>query len=489
MTQTKTKKALLMSVLSMVLCVAMLVGMTFAWFTDTASTAVNKIQAGELKIKLLGAYGEELGTDNPLTWAAKDEREQEQILWEPNCEYNLETFKVQNAGNLAVKYKVILKATEIEATANGKTLLDVLEWKVNGTNVDFRTLGNGIEIITDKQLLKGRTDEIIVSARMKAEAGNDYQGLKIDGFGVEVYATQLNSEKDSYGPDYDKFAEYDEVKTVQIPAGDENAVNDAMKEALANAVTTDATGDAKATQIVLPAGATATIESGATKVPQGKAKDIKISGGKNSTLAFTNSNPGYEGKLSYQDGANLTFQGITVDVKNISGICARGGVVTFIDCTIVGELKQTIASKFVFSGCEFTSPVSQLGYGCRDVILDKCNFNTDGYGIKIYSEGNTPVNLTVKNSAFKNTGSAAKSAIFLDHIVDGITYNITVDNCTFDGFTAIPTPNYNRWATRIIVEGSFVKSGEQYVFSYQTGEEGGNYHKILTADQLVVTVK
>ena len=50
MTQTKTKKALLMSVLSMVLCVAMLVGMTFAWFTDTASTGVNKIQAGELKI-------------------------------------------------------------------------------------------------------------------------------------------------------------------------------------------------------------------------------------------------------------------------------------------------------------------------------------------------------------------------------------------------------------------------------------------------------
>ncbi len=52
MTQTKTKKALAMSVLSMVLCVAMLVGMTFAWFTDTASTAVNKIQAGNLKVGL-----------------------------------------------------------------------------------------------------------------------------------------------------------------------------------------------------------------------------------------------------------------------------------------------------------------------------------------------------------------------------------------------------------------------------------------------------
>ena len=90
----------------------------------------------------------------------------------------METFKVQNAGNLAVKYKVVLKATQIETTTDGKSLLDVLEWKVNDTKVDFSTLGNGIEIITNKQLLKSATDEIKVSAHMKAGAGNDYQGLK-----------------------------------------------------------------------------------------------------------------------------------------------------------------------------------------------------------------------------------------------------------------------------------------------------------------------
>ena len=38
-----TKRALLGSVMAMVLCRAMLVGATFAWFTDTASTGVNKI--------------------------------------------------------------------------------------------------------------------------------------------------------------------------------------------------------------------------------------------------------------------------------------------------------------------------------------------------------------------------------------------------------------------------------------------------------------
>ena len=53
MTSSKsTKRALLTSVLALLMCVTMLIGTTFAWFTDTASTAVNKIQAGNLKVDL-----------------------------------------------------------------------------------------------------------------------------------------------------------------------------------------------------------------------------------------------------------------------------------------------------------------------------------------------------------------------------------------------------------------------------------------------------
>lgn len=53
MTSSKsTKRALVSSALAIIMCVAMLVGATFAWFTDTASTAVNKIQAGNLDVEL-----------------------------------------------------------------------------------------------------------------------------------------------------------------------------------------------------------------------------------------------------------------------------------------------------------------------------------------------------------------------------------------------------------------------------------------------------
>ena len=54
MTSSKsTKRALIFSTLAILMCVAMLIGTTFAWFTDTASTGVNKIQAGNLDVKLM----------------------------------------------------------------------------------------------------------------------------------------------------------------------------------------------------------------------------------------------------------------------------------------------------------------------------------------------------------------------------------------------------------------------------------------------------
>ena len=491
----QTKRALLTSIMALVMCVVMLVGTTFAWFTDTASTSVNTIKAGNLDVQM---QVEENGKwvdakEIPLTWVKHENGNGQELLWEPGASYDLRTFKIANNGNLNLKYKVVISG------ATGYTkLLDVIDFsgKITDennvvTDLPSVSMNSTTPVILDRALAAGKADTITLNGTMQTSANNDYMGKEVNDITIAVYATQATGEYDSTRNDYDKFAEYPEVTTVQIPAGEAAAVNDAVKDAITTAKTVDpATGKTTPTQIVLPANTTVTLNTGVAAPAQGQTADIKITGDKTTTVKLQNTTPGSEGKLSYQDGANLTFQGITIDSSEIKGICARGGVVTFIDCTFNGELKQTIASKFVFSGCTFTQPVSQVGYGCKDVVFDACKFNTDGYGIKIYSEGSTPVNLTVKNCAFKNTGSTAKSAIFLDHIIDGISYNITVDSCTFDGFTATPTPNINAYAAREIVTGSFVKTSDgQHIFSYQTGEAGGSYHKILTADQLVVTVK
>ena len=61
MTSSKsTKRALVSSALAILMCVAMLIGTTFAWFTDTASTGVNKIVSGNLHVEIQDKTGEKI---------------------------------------------------------------------------------------------------------------------------------------------------------------------------------------------------------------------------------------------------------------------------------------------------------------------------------------------------------------------------------------------------------------------------------------------
>ena len=199
MNNTKTtKRALLSSVMAMLICVAMLIGTTFAWFTDSASTAVNKIQAGTLQIGLemkddsgnwVDAEGE------TLSWKkAAGAPAGERVLWEPGCTYELPELRIVNKGNLALKYKMIVSGI----TGDAK-LLDVISF----------TYGDNININAEVSLApNAKTEGIVIKGEMAKTAGNEYQGLSIDGIGITVVATQLNSEYDSNNNIYDTNATY-----------------------------------------------------------------------------------------------------------------------------------------------------------------------------------------------------------------------------------------------------------------------------------------
>lgn len=491
----QTKRALLTSVMALVMCVVMLLGTTFAWFTDTATANVNKIQAGNLDVALY--YGDTADGANGTNWTElvngspalkfiqANNTTGAEFYWEPGGTYSLPALKVVNKGNLNLKYKI-----EITGIKGSAKLNDVIDWTMKLDGADFAI---GSEHVLNAATAGAESADILtISGHMRETAGNTYMNEKIEGITITLKATQATGEYDSTRNDYDKFAEYPEVTTVQIAAGEATAVNEAVKNAITAAKAVDpATGKTTPTQIVLPANTTVTLESRVATPAQGQTSDIKITGDKTTKIEFQNSTGGSDGSgTTYQDGANLTFQGVTIS-GGTEQFVARGGVVTFIDCTINGEIKKTTADKFVFSGCSFTAPVSQANYGCKDIVFDGCKFDTtDGYGIKIYSEGYEKAktnNLTVKNCEFKNSANVPKAAIFLDHIIEGLTYNITVENCTFDGFTAVPTAN-NKWGNREIITSSFIKSGEQYVFAYQTGN-AAPYRHTLDDSQLVVTLK
>ena len=193
--QKTTKRSLVAAGLVLLLCIAMLVGTTFAWFTDSASTAVNKIQAGTLDVQLLDENGNSLEGET-LVWQKAAGHENEEVLWEPGCTYKLQPIVIKNAGNLALKYKIIISGIQGDAKLN-----EAIEWTIENTSAIT-------DLDADHALAAGASDTLTISGHMKKSAGNEYQGLSIDGIGITVLATQDTVEYDSEGNQYDKDALY-----------------------------------------------------------------------------------------------------------------------------------------------------------------------------------------------------------------------------------------------------------------------------------------
>ena len=213
MSKSTTKRSLLVSVLALVMCVAMLVGTTFAWFTDSASTSVNKIEAGKLDIDVYYANTADGGEgstwtklDNnsaPLSFLRKDGEklvQDKNILWEPNCTSSLPALKIVNNGNLALKYKVLITGIKGDSELN-----NVIEWTMKLDNEEFKL---GSEHYLLPQANSEGFDILTIQGHMDANADNYYQGMTIEGIGITVYAAQYTYENDSNDNKYDENATY-----------------------------------------------------------------------------------------------------------------------------------------------------------------------------------------------------------------------------------------------------------------------------------------
>ena len=217
--QKATKRALLTSVMALVMCVAMLVGTTFAWFTDTASTGVNKIVSGNLKVDIIGeksdSHIETLNFTKAGTVVGTDAAAA--ILWEPGCRYLTEGFRIANNGNLALKWKAEInkggardgKVAGSTIAKDGKSLLDVIDFYVV-TSKEENAEAVKIEDFTGNLTAGAKSGVYYIKGVMQTTAGNDYQDLTLDGITITVYATQDTVENDSFNNQYDKYAQYGE---------------------------------------------------------------------------------------------------------------------------------------------------------------------------------------------------------------------------------------------------------------------------------------
>ena len=383
--QKATKRALLTSVMALVMCVVMLVGTTFAWFTDTASTAVNKIQAGNLDIELQmkNNDGKWVDAENQtLNFLQKQGEKQvpsEDILWEPGCTYELPELRIVNKGNLALKYKISISGAKDATPENDKNdlkLLDVIDWTYSVTGAGGATVA---ELGTERHLAAKTADEdvfdtLTIKGQMQTSAGNDYQGMAIEGIAITVVATQDTVEFDSFGKDYDENATYPVV--VSQSQLNTSLTLDALKDANGKVSPVEVTlGDTTAEDINysqnnsgytgkgVMLGSTKLNKYAATPAAAGEYKFTFKDG------TITSTATGYGSIDNYKDTSvymlvpgnsdvvfeNMTFNGVvSFDIQKYTSPWSNLNSITFKKCTFNGIIIGTCpASNVTFDGCTF----------------------------------------------------------------------------------------------------------------------------------------
>ncbi len=412
-----TKRTLLLSVLAMLLCMVMLVGTTFAWFTDSASTAVNTIQAGTLDIALemKDASGNWV-TAEGQTLSFKKAEGSEEILWEPGATYALPAIKIVNKGNLWLKYKVEIAEGITKNASNGESnvsLLNVIDFYViEGEVEEMPALGDAktlAEYFAQSEATDGNPHPgtplapsgsdgsssklLTIVGHMQEDAGNEYQGLKLDSVAITVLATQHTEEYDSFNNTYDANAVY----SVSVKNQDD----------LDNALNSD----------------------GAVKITIEKDAEVAINNvdfvGKNAgttvanygTLTVSGSTV-YSTDAEAQGRHAITNYGtLTVENSTLGSPQSRGNAIRNFGTATIKNSTLTCCDNYLNGGFAYV-----FANSAGTMTIDDCNYTGKANGVFAADGGNIIIN----SGTYKLTGD---KSFYMFYMAEG---TITVNGGTFE---------------------------------------------------------
>ena len=399
-----TKKSLLASGLALLVCCSLLIGTTFAWFTDNVTNKDNKSQAGTLNVSLAewdGAAGGyvEVGEEPIFNYD----------LWEPGYT-DIAAVKIGNEGTLALKYQLDIIAHGASDLAE---VIDVYYYQngnaAEGLPESFAAIQedaeNYVRLGTLSELMEqakaggmanghleaGEADFAIIALHMQEDAGNEYQATSIGStFDIVLNATQYTSEseKDAFGSkDYDKDAKYPVITTVSDI--------DSLKEALQNpGVPVDVTLDNHLSGVRNALDVTG---------------DVTLNMGANSIYSVT---PTSAADAIVTDGGSLT-----VNAEAMSGLNYNLGQLT---ADGDGSILTVNGGKYGESGSGKPQTTATNG---GTVVINDGSFNSSGY------QGHA-VTATNGGTVIINGGSVGSSgAESIVLYADGGT--IVVENVTF----------------------------------------------------------
>ena len=451
MTKTKsTKRALLMSALALLMCVSMLIGSTFAWFTDSVTSSGNKIKAGTLDIQLLmdgdvdGTYDDISNNNSPIFGEGSiAQNNNAETLWEPG-KTQVAYLAIKNNGNLALKYTVGLDVQNVS-----KDLYEVMEYAIvpdadANHKVTSWTSGNSVEVGTqsvsgDVSLPEGATHCFALVIHMDEEAGNEYQGGEVN-FDLTVLATQDTVESDSFNNQYDKDAVYGDVM-VSSDAELKAAIEDSDMKVIA--VNGDLTYDwgsesYENSKALLMKGKTflgANEAASITFAGYGSANPIVDATFRNITIKDStvgdNEASWEHGYLEFKNlnAVNVTFaDSIMLSGDNSLMNCAMNNEVTnWYGIWIEGG--NTVIKNSSFSGTRSVKIHEADGSEVESVIIDNCVFGTlsEKPGVVI-GDLNAATKVTIKNSTFINCQAGDQGKYIYESDTNVNTIKFTNEN-------------------------------------------------------------
>lgn len=455
MNSKTTKRALISSVLALVMCFTMLIGTTFAWFTDSATSKGNVIKTGKLDVEL---YQWTDATSKKNISDSNDPIFTDDILWEPG-KTQVVYLSIKNAGSLALKYKVSLNVTEVSTDS----LTDVMEYAISpdakyGEVTSW--VGNGIKVsagsnptsANDVELLPGEEHFFALSVHMIDEANNDYMEETIK-FNIDVLAAQLAYEEDSFGNQYDAEALYavaeglyvdkttgayvaltkDGLYSAAALASSDSSITSVLYDTDEGTVEVPVAKDSAALDTAIKAdNEIVVVTNGDYTVDNAKGTTVTIVGNGENTNFSVESEGEYNTDYGF-DGSTVTFENLVFNVNGYLNGYARMNA-TYNKCTINGT--YTLNGSSVFNDCIFNKTGDDYcvwTWGAPTAEFNNCTFNTSGKAILLYGGANTV--LTLNGCTFNDNGDiSGKAAIETGSDWTTDTKTIVINNCTVNGF-------------------------------------------------------
>lgn len=385
-----TKRSLLTTAVCLLLTAVMLLGSTFAWFTDSVTNTGNEIQSGTLNIELND------GSKNVLFTS-------ENFLWEPGRSQDA-AVSIKNVGSLWLKYIVSFDNVVTSGNADITEVLDVYKAEANATSLEgAKKLGTVKELMAAGQLEEAgilapegegtSSEAFTLVIKMQESAGNQYQDCSVT-FDVVVSATQTPHEEDGFGnPNYDQDAIFDQVDVSYDSSlsAQENGAH--LQEVIATA----------------EEGATIVVGPGEYDIPRDEATSVE----------------GQTGWYFAITADNVTVIGapgavLTSTVKSENGAWASQNMVSIFGDNVTFQGFTIISKEEVNKAIEVRGENSII----RDVTI-QCADHTPGFGGSIYYSGN------VGNAKLENV--TVEKAWVSTTAVTGGTITVSNVNLNFAG--------------------------------------------------------